>query len=190
MARRSDHSREELSALAIAAAGEIVAAEGLEALTARRVARAATALMAAYLGLMIAGGRIATAHADRWLDDHGIEAEVVLAGPLPANPLARDIVARSGARYRFARCSIEGDGRCRFVAPEVVVAAPDAVVAAALRAESVRGFRNWLRFPDHRYEATADGYRVFLRDLRYRRGDDWHGFGSAQVELDRELRPR
>lgn len=40
MARRSDHSRAELSELAIAAAREIVAAEGLESLTARKIAQA------------------------------------------------------------------------------------------------------------------------------------------------------
>jgi AcrR family transcriptional regulator len=40
MARRADHSREELSELALAAARDLVAAEGLPALTARNVARA------------------------------------------------------------------------------------------------------------------------------------------------------
>jgi len=40
MGRRSDHSREELHDLALHAAGRIVGAEGIEALTARRVASA------------------------------------------------------------------------------------------------------------------------------------------------------
>ncbi len=39
MARRSDHSRDELHALYVAAAGRILAAEGLGGLTARRIAR-------------------------------------------------------------------------------------------------------------------------------------------------------
>jgi hypothetical protein len=63
------------------------------------------------------------------------------------------------------------------------------VLNAALEASHIQGAISWMRFPFAEIEETADGYTVYLLDARYVRSRT-SGFGSAVVELDRQLRVR
>lgn len=142
-----------------------------------------------YAAAMAAGSRLAAARVEAWLAAHGERGAVVMAGPVPANPFARDVVVRDGARYRFIDLDWTRSAPIRVAGPPIPRGVQDAAVAAALAAPHVQGTRTWLRLPAHRVEATDAGYRVTIRDVRYARNRA-AGFGTVVVDLDRDLRVR
>lgn len=156
-----------------------------------RLARACLATGLVYVLLMIGGSVIGRAMATRWLEAHGRPARQVMAGPLPANPFVREIIAVHGDHYSFHVLDL-GTGQVRPFGPDVAINAGSPVVEAARRAPSVRGLVNWLRFPSYEVEALEDGgHRVTIRDVRYSRfGARARGIGVGIVELDAGLRPR
>ncbi len=154
----------------------------------RPLARAAMGLLATYVLAMLAGGRLATWQAEHWLAAKGVEPSEIMAGPLPANPFVRDIIVVTPEGYRFYELDwLRAD---RFVESHPPLPGDERgpVVEAALDAPSVRGFRNWMRFPTYRVEEHPNGYVVTIQDVRYSRYDA--GIGTAVVELDRRLEPR
>lgn len=155
---------------------------------ARPLARAMLGALGAYVTLMIAGGWIASREAERWLQAQGVQAHRIMAGPLPANPLIRDIIAVTPEGYRFFELDWLRAERFVETHPPLPGDERGPIVRAALDSRSVRGFRTWMRFPSYQVEELADGYRVTIRDVRYSRYDS--GIGTAVVELDRELEPR
>ena len=120
----------------------------------------------------------------------GVEAERVMAGPLPANPFTRDVIVLLPGRYEFVEVDWLAGGaeHFRISHPSLPRGAPDPIVQAALEAPQVRGFVNWLRFPTWRVEEQVSGYRVVLQDVRYSRTPS--AIGTEVVELDRQLHPR
>ena len=131
-----------------------------------------------------------SARAAGWLRAQGIAAREVAALPVPGQPLQRDIVAVGDGRYYFV-----SDGwtapRPAFSAPPAETAAPSRVIDAALAAPQVQGLAGWLRFPSYSVVPRPDGYRVYVRDVRFwRPGDGALVFGGTFVDLDRDLRPR
>jgi inner membrane protein len=145
---------------------------------------------AVYVALMIAGSIEARSHAAAWLERQGRAPRQVMAGPLPANPFVREIIARHDDRYSFHRVDLMS-GAVSPLHADIAVNGPTPVTEAALAAPGMRGMRNWLRFPSYEVETLADGYRVTVRDVRYSRfGARARGIGIAVVELDAGLRPR
>jgi inner membrane protein len=157
----------------------------------RRAAAVSVAVAAVYIGVMIAGSRLAEsqvrdlARARQWNVDR------VAAMPLPAQPLHRQVIAVTPGAYLFVPVNW-----ARGVDPNVVPADTprgtyDAVVAAALEAPFVQGVRRWLRFPSYEVQRARDGgYRVIVRDARFSIGTR-PGFGVvAVVDLDARLAPR
>jgi inner membrane protein len=67
----------------------------------RPVATLCLALLAGYVATMIVGTRIAVTRTAQWLVNRGIQPDVVVGGPLPARPVARDVIVRVGDTYRF-----------------------------------------------------------------------------------------
>jgi inner membrane protein len=156
-----------------------------------RVAAVCGVALALYVVGMLAGTALAERQAERWLREQGIAVERVVAGPLPANPLTRDVIALGADRYHFVEVDWLGgaEGRFRISHEPLPREAPSPVVQAALEAPQVRGFRNWLRFPTYQVSETEEGYRVLLQDVRYSRMRGSR-IGTAAVNLDRNLRPR
>jgi inner membrane protein len=155
-----------------------------------RVATACGVTLILYMGAMFGGSRLAERQTAAWLRRQGEQVEHLMAGPLPANPFVRDVIAQVQGRYLFVEVDwLAADAeRFRFSHPPLPRAAPDTIVQAALAAPEVRGFVNWLRFPTYRVEEHESGYRVLLQDVRYSRTRN--SIGTATVELDRQLRPR
>jgi inner membrane protein len=156
---------------------------------AERVASICVAAAVLYIGAMIAGSAAARADATAWLARQGIQVDELIAGPMPANPFARDVIARAGDHYHFLERAWIWGPALRVTDPAVPVGPRDEIVAAALAAPQVRGMRRWLRFPSVSVRATAEGYEVTIRDVRYSRRMSSR-IGLAVVRLDRALRPR
>ncbi|HEX8435975.1 metal-dependent hydrolase [Archangium sp.] len=153
-----------------------------------RVAGLCVAALLVYIGAMLVGTHVAERQAAEWLRAQGVRVERVMAGPLPARPFARDVIALTPERYVFVEVDWLADGRPRLSDSPLPRGEPDPIVEAALAAPQVRGFRNWLRFPSWRVHRLDEGWRVELVDVRYSRTRDT-GIGHATVTLDRELRP-
>ena len=113
----------------------------------------------------------------------------VLASPAPANPLRRDIVVADAAHYHFLELDWLADPPLRIVADAIPRGERDRIVEAALTAPHVQGLSTWMRYPAFAVEETADGYRVFISDVRYARRPGG-GLGATVVDLDRDLRVR
>ncbi|HYO58336.1 metal-dependent hydrolase [Archangium sp.] len=153
-----------------------------------RVAGVCAGGLLVYIGAMLVGTHVAERQAAVWLRARGFSVERVMAGPLPARPFARDVIALTPGQYLFVEVDWLAGERLRFGDPPLPREAPGPIVQAALAAPQVRGFRNWLRFPAWEVHRTDEGWRVVLLDVRYSRSRDT-GIGIATVTLDRELRP-
>ena len=140
-----------------------------------------------FLAFMVAGSQLAERQAAEWLAQRGNAPEEVMASPVPGNPLRRNIVAADGTRYRLLEVDWLSAEPVRTFAPPVDRGDVGPIVQAALAAPQVRGLAAWIRFPAYRVEETEEGHRVSIFDVRY----SWragNGFGTAVVELDRDLR--
>lgn len=155
------------------------------------VARVCLGAAVVYIFLMIAGSTVARGRAERWLAAQGQPARLVMAGPLPANPFVREIIAVHEGRYSFHVTHLLGSGLAP-TGPDIAFGGPTPVTEAALAAPGVRGLANWLRFPSYEVRALPDGgYGVTIRDVRYSRyGARARGIGQGYVELDAQLQPR
>jgi len=152
-----------------------------------RVAGVSLTLIGVYMATMLVGSRIAATRADAWLRERGVQALEIMAGPVPADPFRREIIAAEPDRYRLLELDSWSGGEVRERAPALARGPNDAVVAAALEAPHVRGLVTWLRFPSYVVETTPDGYRVIIQDAR-RAGRA--GIGLGVVELDSALNVR
>ena len=171
---------------------------GIAPATVRRTAVVCLATLGVYILAMLTASSAAKTQAETWLRDRGYDVGMAMASPRPANPFAWDVVATLPDGYRFLRVSWLGQPRIEEFAEPAPRDERSAIVQAALNAPSVRGMRNWMRFPSYVVEALDDGgYRVTINDVRYTRtiADDAHpdrrpSIGHAIVELDGDLQPR
>jgi inner membrane protein len=155
-----------------------------------RLATGGLLAAAVYIALMILGSHIASAYAAQWLDRESPGYRDLMAGPLPVDPFLREIIVTREAHYSFLEVNVL-TGSVQPSGSDIAINGPTAITEAALGSPAVRGLRNWLRFPSYEVEATGDGYRVHIRDVRYSRfGARARGIGQATVDLDAELRPR
>lgn len=155
----------------------------------RRIRLLATVCLSAtglFIATMVTGSRLAEWQVAEWLADHGEAHEDLMASPSPGNPFRRNVLVAGRSRYLLLDVDWLASERIRTSAPPVDRGNVDAVVQAALAAPHVKGLAAWARFPAYRVEDTGEGYRVAIFDVRYawRAGS---GFGSAVVELDRDL---
>jgi inner membrane protein len=153
-------------------------------LPAERPARAALVLVAVYILVLWGAKLAAVAAARRGLEEQGIAAGRLMAGPFPVNPFRRQIVAVAGDRYALATVDWLRRPRFKPGAP-VFVAGPErmrrpgatdyvhrnesprlrAAVAATYEG---RIFLHWARFPFYEIEPAGDGRRkVSVMDARY-----------------------
>lgn len=146
------------------------------------IARAVLVGTAIYAALMFLAGVGSARVARRWFVDRGIETSDVMASPVPANPLARDVVGVARDGYHFARVTVAPRWEVQTAGPPMRSEEGPAVEAAR-HAPQLAGFMSWIRYPSFEVDPRAGGYRVNIRDARYVRGP-FGGFGTAWVELD------
>jgi inner membrane protein len=153
---------------------------------AERPARAALALVAAYV-LLLWGFRLAASEAAReGLRERGIAAGRLMAGPLPVNPFRRQIVAEAGDRYALG--TVEGLRRPAFLSgtPPFVERNDDPRLRSAIAStREGRIFLHWARFPFYQVEEVGeDRVRVLVTDARYTINPGT-GFGRLTLVLPR-----
>ncbi|MFY2557032.1 metal-dependent hydrolase [Corallococcus terminator] len=164
--------------------------KGTHVVPTQRVATVCGVGLVLYLGAIFLGSQVAAPRAQQWLRAHGHPVERVIAGPVPANPFVRDLIALGPDRYHFVRADFlrGGDGHLEISGPTLPREPnPGPVIQAALAAPHLRGLANWLRLPTYQVAETEAGWRVTIDDVRYSRSQSG-GLGSAVVELDKELR--
>lgn len=129
-------------------------------------ATGALVVLATYIGANVTGTAVARSQARAWFESRGIEPELVVVGPLPGRPLARDVIVRAGGTYHFAQLdwqktpSIEKSHD-----PTPMNDGPDARRALAKRP----GLETWIRLPAFE-KKIVDGRTVIeVRDVRYDR---------------------
>jgi inner membrane protein len=153
-----------------------------------RLAVAGLVLMTTYILMMLTASSIVSSTTARSLAADGTGVEDVMASPLPANPLAWDVVARTPNGFRFGTWHWFEKGSPVFSTRLIRHPPADPRVEAARAAPHVRGAMIWMRYPYVEIEPTPHGSTVWIIDARYQRLDRG-GFGSAVVRLDHEFQP-
>jgi inner membrane protein len=164
---------------------------------AARPARVALVLVAAYIAVLW-GSRLAAAGVAREsLTERETAAGRLMAGPYPANPFRRQIVAVAGDRYVLATVDwlrrprfqpgapafvARMDWRHRPVPRAFVPRNEDPRIRAAVAAtREGRIFLHWARFPFYRVEPAGEGLlRIYVMDARYTINPGT-GFGRMMV---------
>lgn len=142
------------------------------------VTRYGLATLLIYLGTAYGLARLAEA---RYFDT-AASPRAVQANPQPGNPFAHRLVVLHENFYQVT--TAEGKS---FTVP---IEKPDGIVMAALEADSIRGFVNWMRFPYWKVKETTDAWIVEFRDLRYLDPDDEpEGIGFVEVTINKETLP-
>lgn len=128
----------------------------------------ALALSAAYVAAMFAGGAAARSVARAEIERSGASVLRIMAGPVPANPLRRQIVADVGDRYVVG--VVELLPRPRFAADAmspVPKHADQPGVAEASRTPLGASFLRWARFPFFVVDRAGGTMVVRIVDARY-----------------------
>ena len=156
---------------------------GGDPLKAQRVAVMGLVLAVVYIVSLIALHAVTEHRVRIELAQQGLDCvDRLMVGPVPANPLVWDVVAKSGDKFRYGRFSWSRQGSLELT---------DAVLPAAkssnlwdeieLSGQS-RGFLRWVRFPWLEIESDRTARRINLMDARYTRHRT-SGFGSTTIEL-------
>jgi inner membrane protein len=148
-----------------------------------RPARIALTAVVVYI-LVLGGSQLAArAVAREHLEGEGIAAGRMMAGPLPATPFRRQIVAETGDRYALGTVDWLHRPVFRPGDPALVpVNEHHPAVAAAARTRNGAIFLHWARFPFFLVEERPGATRVYMIDARYS-VNPGTGFGRMVVEV-------
>jgi inner membrane protein len=134
-----------------------------------RTFSAALAIVALYIGAMVAASAAARAQVHAALAAAGISTvESVMVAPVAANPFAGQVVAATADAYHTGRWSWLAQPRF-VLAGEPLPRPRGEVFEAAARAHDARQFLSWARFPVVAIErdAEGDGFVARFADARY-----------------------
>lgn len=147
-------------------------------------ARAALAVLVAYVAVMAASGAVARTLAVRSAPFARAGIERALAAPVPVTPFRRWIVLDEGDRYRVGEFDWLGSPRVRYGdLIELPRGADQPAVARIAGDRAAREFLSWARFPFYRVRDAGSGVAVEIIDARYAVEADVP-FGALTVWLD------
>ncbi len=144
-------------------------------------------LLVLYIGTMLLGTHNAHRKTIQWLQRNGMQAQMVVATPLPARPLAREVIVKMENAYHYFEVSAFADASPRPTRAPLPEGEKTPAVLAALAAPGVQGFVHWMRLPAFEQRKTATGYEVTLLDARYAHSSGAR-LGRTKVDLDHNLR--
>ena len=130
-------------------------------------ARAALIVAALYIATMCVTARVARERVlDAWNAAHQALPRALMVGPIPVNPLRRDIIVDAGEHYETGTFAWPA----RSVFDPVVVPKNDRDprVARAREAPRIQAFLVWSRFPFWTLEPASGGTRITVGDMRFR----------------------
>src|SRR5688572_28678606 len=129
-------------------------------------ARYALTLALAYILSMSINARVARSIVlDEWRDTRGGDPVGLMAGPVAITPFRRYVIVDAGIVYETGRLDLLS----RRLTLDAIVPKNDTDprVARAREAPHIRAFLVWARFPFWTFEATSEGTRVSVGDLRF-----------------------
>lgn len=162
----------------------------LSTTTGHTLARGALMVAALYVALLMVGSRLAEREIRTTLTAQGIgPLEELLVGPMPANPLRRDVIAATPGGFHHGTFAWLRTPRLELAPGILPRLEQNPIIQAALDAPCLRGMVGWVRFPFAEVAPHAAGHDVWLLDARYTRRRT-QGFGGGYVRLDSDLSPR
>jgi inner membrane protein len=129
-------------------------------------ARYALTLALAYIAAMCINGRVArNIVLDEWRAGRGGDPVSLMAGPVAVTPFRRHVIVDAGLVYETGALNLLS----RRLTLDAIVPKNDTDprVARARDAPHIRAFLVWSRFPFWTFEATDQGTRVSVSDLRF-----------------------
>jgi inner membrane protein len=148
-----------------------------------RSARVAVAAVGIYILLMIAGDAAARSRVATEAVAAGLTVDDLMVAPVPANPLAGEVVVASGTAYHLGSFGWLRRPHVQWSEP-IPMGERDATVIATLQLRQVRDFLRWSRFPYVQVTETPDGHAVRFGDARYP-GRMAGGLSGITVQVDR-----
>lgn len=145
----------------------------------RKLARGLVAAATAYVALAFSVHAAARrdVRAALLADGEGADdPSALLVSPLPADPLASDVIVRSGGAYRFGSHDWSAERRTHLdgslvrevaIGPGVSDAQARSAIAAASATLDVARYLAWSRFPYWSVASGPDGFDVRVGDARY-----------------------
>ena len=130
-------------------------------------ARQALVVAALYIAAMCVTARLARdVVLDAWRAARGTEPAHLMVGPMPVTPFQRQVIVDAGTHYETGTLDWLPT-QVTFDSAVVPKNARDRRVAQAREAPHIRGFLVWSRFPFWTIEATPEGARVSVGDMRF-----------------------
>ena len=161
----------------------LVSRVGADSLRARRAAVAGLVLAGLYIVSLIGLHAVTERRVRVELTQQGLgNPERLMVGPVPANPLAWDVVAISDDDFRYGRFTWSGKGSLDLTDTALPAAEFSPLWSEIEASGQAPGFLRWVRFPWLEIEADGTARRVYLMDARYTRKRT-SGFGGAAIEL-------
>lgn len=133
-------------------------------------ARAALALVAAYIGIMVVLARVARSEIAATLRSRGVDPVALLASPVPVDPLRRRVVYEQDGEYVFAEFDWRASPRLTGDLMRVPRNADDPLARVAAATPEGQEFLSWSRLPFYSFERHGDSAVVFIADARYAAG--------------------
>jgi inner membrane protein len=131
-------------------------------------ARQALVVAALYIATMCVTARLGREVVlDAWRAARGSEPQHLMVGPVPVTPFRREVIVDAGTHYETGTL-YWFPTTVRFDPAVVPKNALHRRVAQAREAPPIRAFLVWSRFPFWTLEATPDGTRVSVGDMRFR----------------------
>jgi inner membrane protein len=154
-----------------------------------RPARVALAAAAAYIILMIASDAAASTQVRQAAEAAGMDVQNVMVAPVPANPLAGEIMVEGLESYHLGTFGWLERPRVQWEGRAIVKGERNEIVLATLQLREVRDFLRWSRFPYVQVTETGTGHVVRFGDARYPAGMRG-GLAGVTVEVEGTLRVR
>lgn len=150
-----------------------------------RPARVAIGTVAVYIALMVAGSQAASRIAIEEVVAQGYgPVRRLMAGPVPVNPLRRQLIYDTGNAYGFGTLTWSPGPEVTLDPMKLPIQADHPAVRAAMRQETFRDFLYWSRFPFFQIEEDPEGFRIHVNDARFSR--DAGGRWARSVTIARE----
>jgi inner membrane protein len=152
-------------------------------MTAHRAATTGLVLAVVAIASMISLHAVTAAKARQRFVEQGIASNgELMVGPMPANPMAWDILVGTPDGYRWGRLDWLDGGSLVMAHGALPAARESAAWSEILPSGRSSGFLGWVRFPWLEIEPTPNGRRIHLMDARYTR-QRTAGFGGTLIEL-------
>jgi inner membrane protein len=147
----------------------------------------ALALLIVYIGGMLAGSRYAESVVRTEAPSHGVEQiESMMAGPVPVNPLRREVIINDGSTYYTGSLELFGSDPLMLDEQVVPINRGELYVEHVLSHPDVGRFLYWSRFPYFVVDSDSSAAVVSVHDLRFSRRA---GGGWASVSVSLNIAP-